>query len=125
MASTPSERLREALKERHISARELARRMVSHDGGDPRRVENVRRQIQGWLAGDNAPATKNARCLAEVLDYPEDHFATERPPAAYRSLAEAAESFQRIADQLEALVAQLTTVLSEQPPPPKRKPRPR
>jgi transcriptional regulator with XRE-family HTH domain len=86
-----AERLRDAIKERDLSQRELARLLAGPDA-EPRRVENERRQIAKYLAGQHAPSIERARVLAELLDKPADYF------------IDPAEARTRLADQLVGLV---------------------
>lgn len=70
--ATLGERLRAAIADAGVSQRELARR-VAGPGADERRVENERRQIGKYLAGQHAPAPARARLLEEILGKPEGY----------------------------------------------------
>lgn len=66
-------RLRRAIEEQKISQRQLARGLAGADATTSR-VENERRQIMKWLAGDHLPSEAKARRLSELLEKPADYF---------------------------------------------------
>lgn len=107
MASTESplplaDRLRQAIADKGISQRELARRIAGPEA-DPKRVENERRQIGKYLAGQHAPTPERATLLAEILEKPSGYF------------IDPDEGRTRLIDQMRSLVTLVEGILERLP----------
>jgi transcriptional regulator with XRE-family HTH domain len=95
-------RLREALKQRLMSQRELARRLAGDDATG-RRVENERRQIAKYLSGENLPSPEKAARMAGILDQPADFFqdADAGPP---RRLLDQIVALRELTEEVRVLI---------------------
>lgn len=91
--------LRAALEERHVSVKELARRLSS-DAGTA--VESERRGLQRYLKGEVTPEPEKAAAIARALDQPEEQFV--QTARLQRSIP---ELLLEIDARLETLAAEL------------------
>lgn len=107
------DRLRQAIEEAGISQRELARRIIARlddtDQPDPRRVENERRQLAKYLAGQHAPERTRAELLSQLLEKPVGYF-VERDEVRLRLI----DQIRGLADGLDDLTALVMERLPEE-----------
>lgn len=109
-----AERLRAAISEKGISQRQLAR-LIAGEDADERRVENERRQLGKYLAGQHAPSISKAQLIARLLDKPENYFIDERLTA--RRLPElVGEVYELVADISSLIDEQLGVEAAKGPP---------
>lgn len=106
-----AQRLREAIAEREVSQRQLARELAGPDADD-RRVENERRQLAKYLAGQHAPTVERARLLAELLGKPADYFI--EPETARTRLVDQMRAMAVMLDDLRAVVEERLATQEEQ-----------
>lgn len=96
-----------------MSQRQLAREIAGTD--DQRRIENERRQIGKYLAGQHAPSPEKARRIAGILGKPAEFFIDE--VAAAKRLPELmGEVYELVADISDLIEERLGGELPKAPP---------
>lgn len=98
--------LREALDERDMSVRGLARLLASADASHAE-IESQRRKINKWLDVDKPtlPSEDQARQLAELLGLPADHFVRRPERKTIR------DEMARLEEKLLAEIAELRRLI--------------
>lgn len=76
-SGTVGERIRGLLSERQMSQRQFAAELAG-DGANTKSVENMRRQLSGWVNDDHVPSAESAKLLAEHLGVPAEWFSEPR-----------------------------------------------
>lgn len=111
-SETPADRLRTALQTAGMSQRGLARALAG-SRADDRRVENERRQIARYLAGENVPTLPKSKRIAAILGGAPDeytHSADERRQRALqlRELASLVDELRKfVEDEVDRRLAAL------------------
>lgn len=106
-SGTVGERIRELLSQRQMSQRQFAAELAG-DGADAKSIENMRRQLSGWINNQHTPSPENAQLLADHLGVPAEWFTEPRGSgrlslgAALQELGDVVGEFTRQAERQAA-----------------------